>query len=127
MNLRRPALLGLLLAPTILSLLLGPPHSAFRAEPIPQSALRTPHSAFRLHPAPSVIHDFIVTLNKDSAELWARFEVSPPLVPQVFRILDTNDDGLVQPQEQQTWVTAYMRGLQATVDDQPQQLMVARV
>jgi len=69
----------------------------------------------------------VVTLNKDSAEVWTRFMVSAPLVPQVFRTIDTGGDGTASPAEQQAWINAYLAKLQITVDGQPQGAAVTRV
>ncbi len=95
------------------------------AAPNPKSKIQNPKLALA-HPAPSVIHDIVMTLNKDSAEVWTRFMVSSPLVPQLFRTIDTDGDGTASPQEQQAWIKNYISKLQITVDDQPQTAELAR-
>ena len=80
-----------------------PTHAAPAA---PSPSVPSPQSSVLAHPAPSVIHDMVITLNKDSAQVWTRFMVSTPLVPQVFRTVDTNGDGTASAAEQQAWVTA---------------------
>ena len=64
----------------------------------PHSSFLVPHSSFLVaHPAPSAIPDFVITLHKDAAEVWARFMVSPSLVPQLFRTIDRDGDGTAAP------------------------------
>ena len=108
-----------LVAALISGLLLIPVGAATptHAAPDLKSKIQNPKSKIA-HPAPSVIHDIVVTLNKDSAEVWTRFMVSAPLVPQVFRTIDTDSDGTASPAEQQAWITSYVGKLQITVDDQ---------
>jgi ABC-type nickel/cobalt efflux system permease component RcnA len=93
------------------------------AAPAPKSNFQDPRSA---HPAPSVIHDMVVTLNKDSAQVWTRFMVSAPLVPQVLRTVDTDGDGTASPAEQQAWIKSYLAHLQITLDGQPVAAEVTR-
>ncbi len=103
-----------------------PTHAASNPQSGVPSGPRNPQSALA-HPAPSVIHDIVMTLNKDSAQVWTRFMVSAPLVPQVFRTIDTDGDGTVSPAEQQAWVNSYIAKLQITVDDQPEEPGLGRV
>src|SRR5436309_3436832 len=116
----RPIMLRLFILLAGLVLLLAWP--SISAPPTAAAVLAAPSnlkpqtSNLRLHPAPSVIHDFQVTINKDEAEVRARFMVSPPLVPQVYGTIDTDGDGAVSAAEQQAWITKYLSTLQVSVD-----------
>ena len=83
-----------------------------------------PHAA--AHPAPSVIHDFVVTLNKDSAQIWVRFMISPPLVPQIMRTIDPAGPAEPAAAAQQAWIGHYVAGLDVSVDGQPRPLTLVR-
>jgi ABC-type nickel/cobalt efflux system permease component RcnA len=78
-----------------------------------------PPVAGRAHPAPSVIHDYLVRLGPGTAQVFLRLAVDPTLVPQVYRQIDTNGDGVTQPQERQAWLDKYLANMRFTVDDQP--------
>ncbi len=74
------------------------------------------------HPAPSVIHDYLVQIGPGTAQVDLRLAVSPQLVPQVYRKIDTNGDGVTQTAERQAWLDAYLAHMAFTVDDQPAQM-----
>ncbi len=76
-------------------------------------------SALRLHPAPSVIHDYLVHLGETGGQVALRLSVSPQLVPQMVRLVDTNGDGTVSAAEHQVWLDHYLAGMHFTLDDQP--------
>jgi nickel/cobalt exporter len=78
-----------------------------------------PAAATQAHPAPSVIHDYLVRLGPGSAQVFLRLAVDPTLVPQVYRQIDTNGDGVTQPPERQAWLAKYLANMRFTVDDQP--------
>jgi len=71
------------------------------------------------HPAPSVIHDYLTVLGPGTAQVFLRLAVDPTLVPQVYRQIDTNGDGVTQPPERQAWLDKYLANMRFTVDDQP--------
>src|SRR6478672_4903120 len=71
------------------------------------------------HPAPSVIHDYLVRIGGDEAQVFLRLAVSPPLIPQVYRLIDSNGDGVTSPQERQGWLDRYVANMSFTVDDHP--------
>src|SRR5689334_2432616 len=81
--------------------------------------LGQPAAASRAHPAPSVIHDYLVRLGPGTAQVFLRLAVDPTLVPQVYRQIDTNGDGVTQPAERQAWLDKYLANMRFTVDDQP--------
>jgi ABC-type nickel/cobalt efflux system permease component RcnA len=114
-----PARLWIALLACLILISVGAATPTHAAPAAPFHSVLSPPPAGLAHPAPSVIHDMVVTLNKDSAQVWTRFMVSAPLVPQVFRTVDTDGDGTASPAEQQAWVTAYAGKLQITLDDQP--------
>ena len=82
-------------------------------------AARPGHAAPAPHPAPSVVHDYLVRLGVSSAQVFLRLSVSPQLVPQVYRLIDTNGDGVTEPAERQAWLDQYLAHMRFTVDDQP--------
>ena len=51
------------------------------------------------HPAPSVLHDYIVSLTPTTLTVELYLRVSPELVPQVYRTIDTNGDGQTSQSE----------------------------
>src|SRR5690349_1690260 len=118
MNTSRPALIRLLavIAALVLLVPLGLQPASTRAVGSislpPRTSNLKPQTSYLAHPAPSVIHDFVITLHKDAAEVWARFMVSPPLVPQLFGTIDTDGDGTAAPAEQQRWIADYAGKLQ---------------
>ena len=71
------------------------------------------------HPAPSVIHDYLVRIGGDEAQVFLRLAVSPPLIPQVYRQIDSDGDGVTSPQERQAWLDRYLANMSFTVDDHP--------
>jgi hypothetical protein len=69
------------------------------------------------HPAPSVLHDYIITLTPRLFTLVAYLRVSPELVPEVYRQIDTDGDGNTSPQERSAWVQNHVTTLRISLDD----------
>jgi nickel/cobalt transporter (NicO) family protein len=89
----------------------APTHAGPPAAPRPVAGLA--------HPAPSVIHDYLVRIGADEAQVFLRLAVSPPLIPQVYRQIDSDGDGVTSAQERQAWLDRYLANMRFTVDDHP--------
>jgi ABC-type nickel/cobalt efflux system permease component RcnA len=76
------------------------------------------------HPAPSVIHDYILSLTPRTVKLEAYLRVSPQLVPEVYRQIDTDHDGMTSEAERQAWVRKHPATIGVAVDGKPVQLQV---
>ncbi|HST04147.1 MAG TPA: hypothetical protein VLQ48_05365 [Chloroflexia bacterium] len=68
------------------------------------------------HPAPSVLHDYIVSLTPTTLTVESYLRVSPELVPQVYRTIDTNGDGQTSQSESEAWFQAHPATLGLTLD-----------
>jgi hypothetical protein len=68
------------------------------------------------HPAPSVLHDYIVSLTPTTLTVESYLRVSPELVPQVYRTIDTNGDGQTSQDESEAWFQAHPATLGLTLD-----------
>ena len=55
------------------------------------------------HAAPSVIHDYVVTLTERALTVQAYLRISPELAPEVYRLIDTDNDGRTSDAEYNAW------------------------
>lgn len=78
------------------------------------------------HPAPSVIHDYIVSLTPTTLSVESYLRVSPELVPQVYRSIDTNGDGQTSQDEADTWFKAHPAKLGLALDGKPVQPSISQ-
>lgn len=70
------------------------------------------------HPAPSVIHDYIVSLTTERMTVSSYLRVSPELVPEVYRQLDTDGNGEMSEAERQAWVSGHHSKLGLALNNQ---------
>jgi ABC-type nickel/cobalt efflux system permease component RcnA len=77
------------------------------------------------HPAPSVLHDYIVSLTPKTLAVVSYLRISPELVPEVYRQIDTNGDGQTSNAEWQTWIKAHPSKLAVTLDGVALQLTLS--
>lgn len=78
------------------------------------------------HPAPSVLHDYIVSMNTTSLTIEAYLRVSPELVPQVYRELDTDGNGKTSQDEIDAWFRNHPARLQVSLDEKPLKLSISQ-
>lgn len=69
------------------------------------------------HPAPSVLHDYVVTLTAAGLTVESYLRISPELVPEVYRQIDTDSDGQTSAVEQAAWVAAHPAKLRLALDE----------
>ena len=78
------------------------------------------------HPAPSVLHDYIVTLTATELDVQSYLRVSPELVGEVYKQIDTNGDGQTSEDERQAWYHAHPSKLRIFLDDVEQKASLSQ-
>ncbi len=79
------------------------------------------------HPAPSVLHDYILNMTDRTLTVQSYLRISPELVPEVYRKIDTDGDGNVSEAERQNWIKDHLSKLQVALDNAPLQLQMSQV
>src|SRR5436309_15335636 len=92
----RPPLIAYLAGLAALLIVLGGAVGGATGHPAP-AARPAGHARVLAHPEPQIIHDYLIRLRPGWAQVLLRLSVAPPLVPQVYRRIDTNGDGQTQP------------------------------
>ena len=77
------------------------------------------------HPAPSVIHDYIVSLTPRALLVESYLRISPELVPQVYRQIDTDHDGSTSDAERDAWFREHPAKLRITLDGEEIQPLIS--
>lgn len=71
------------------------------------------------HPAPSVMHDYLLALTAHDLRIDAYLRVSPELVPEVYRGIDSDSDGTTSLAEQQRWEQTHASKISVSLDGVP--------
>ena len=69
------------------------------------------------HPAPSVLHDYVISLTPQLLKVESYLRISPELVPEVYRQVDTDGNGKTSAVELEAWYEAHASKLQVALDD----------
>ncbi len=77
------------------------------------------------HPAPSVLHDYVVSLTPQTLTVVSYLRISPELVPEVYRQIDTDNNGTTSNAEWQAWIKTHPSKLQIALDGVAVQLTLA--
>lgn len=78
------------------------------------------------HPAPSVLHDYQVSLTPTGLTVESFLRVSPELVAEVYRGIDTDGDGKTSQDETEAWFHNHPSKLKVALDDKDLKLNISQ-